>query len=431
MIVLVSLRMGCLTLSAIAAIGAGVMLGFALRDRWRTPRPLVPIAAQVGESAFNAEIMRVSAMRFAPVGAPADEPTQAYGVGWSRFVRRFEIGADECITVVVAARDGHAAPKYAGLFNANGSAVEHDFDQYAAQYGTQPTSANVHWLYVTSSEGLAASVAWCAHAPRSVEARVMFRTIDGFSPPRRADVTARWQVLRAPWAAIAGPRGLHVPSVQRGALAALAAEFTDPLGAAQREPPQGLSESAPSLDLEAGAAALIPVNTTTAIELYSLAARDSGIREAMMIRPTNECSRWRPRASRCSRARITTRPRISLRRLQRWTYRATFTGCAATRARRTGSGTSTCFRCPSPSCSRETCRTSNRRSRRSWPALAMIAPEAIIRRIHQMSNTHAIGYWGPSSASTRAPARRVVRQTRDGDGLRRDRARTKRNAKER
>lgn len=276
MIVLVSLRMGCLTLSAIGAIGAGVFLGFALRDRWRTPKPLVAIAAQVGESAFNAEVMRVSAMRFAPVGAPADEPAQAYGVGWSRFVRRFEIGADECITVVVAAREGHAAPKFAGLFNANGN-VEHDFDQYASQYGTQPVSANVHWLYVTQSEGLATSVAWCAHAPRSVEAHVMFRTIDGFSPPRRADATARWQVLRAPWSAIGGPRGLHVPSVQQGALAALAAEFTDPLGAAQREPPQGLSESAPSHDLVPGAAALIPVNPTTATELYSLAARDSGI----------------------------------------------------------------------------------------------------------------------------------------------------------
>lgn len=276
MIVLVSLRMGCLTLSAIGAIGAGVVLGFAFRDRWRTPKPLVAISSQVGESAFNAEIARLSARRFVAEGAPADEPTVAYGVGWSRFVHRFDIGADECIAVVVAAREGHAAPKYAGLFNAN-SNVDQTFDQYAAQYNSQPVSANANWLYVASSEGLASTVTWCAHAPRSVEAHVMFRTIDGFSPPRRADATARWQVLRAPWASIGGPRGLHGPSVQQGALAALAAEFADPLGAAQREPPQGLSESAPSRDVPAGAAALLPVNNTTAIELYSLAARDSGI----------------------------------------------------------------------------------------------------------------------------------------------------------
>ncbi len=268
--------MGCLTASAIAALGASVIMGYAFRDRWRTPKPLTPIAAAVGDAAFAAEVARFAARAMVPQGQPVDAPTEAAGVGWSRFVHRFDIGADECVALVVASHEGYAAPKQSGLFVA-GTSVEREFDGFVAQYTTQPASGDPRWLYVASTEGLATSLTWCAHAPRSVEARVMFRTVDGFSPPRRADATARWQLLRAPWATYGGPRALHGTNVQRSALEALANEFTAPLEAAQRVPPEGLSERAPAVDVMAGAAALVPLNTTSAVELYALAARDAGV----------------------------------------------------------------------------------------------------------------------------------------------------------
>ncbi len=268
--------MGCLTASAIVAIGVGAIIGVAWRDRWREPNPLTPVSAQLGQAAFTAEVTRYSSRAMVPEGQPADEATQPYGVGWSRWTHRFEIRADECVALVVAAGQGYAAPRFAGLFTADFGA-EPVFDARVAQQATQQYGTDPRWLYSTSTEGVATSVTWCAHQAKSVEARVMFRTLDGFSPPRRADATARWQLLRAPWASFGGPAALHGSSMQTPALLALAAEFDDPLGAAQRQPPTGMSETPPSRDILVAVAALLPVNASTAGELYALAARDSGI----------------------------------------------------------------------------------------------------------------------------------------------------------
>lgn len=298
--------MGCLTVSALAAIGAGAFIGVAFRDRWRVGKPLTAITAASSAGGFAAELASYQSRGYVPEGQPATEATQPLLAGWSRWTHRLQINADECVALVASAHEGYASPRFSGLFADDPMAAQ-TFDLAAAQGNNLPFSNDPRWLYTVTSEGLATSVAWCAHQPKSVEARVLFRTVDGFTPPRRADATVRWQVLRGPWTATGGVQSLYTASAHNTALAALAAEFSDPLASANEAPSPGLSAQGTPKDLLVGTAALFPANTTAATELYQLAARDSGI----AVHPRVE---------------------LTLSEQERSTVNATFTALAAGRA---------------------------------------------------------------------------------------------------
>jgi hypothetical protein len=273
-----SARGGCLTVSALIALVIGGFSGLVFRSSWRTPSPLRPLSTAVGEAAFAAEAARVRAHGLVPQGAPSSGPTLLAAPGWSRIVERIDVGEDECVAVVFATIDGYATPRFAGLF-APQSAAERTFDQRIFEHpswiGT-PFHGDSPWFVSTTSEGATVTLSWCARRPKSLEARVLFQTVDGFQPPRRAEANARWQVFRAPWRAIGGPSGLPSRGMNPRALAELAAEFVDPLSEATRSAPPGLVAAQPSHDVVAGAAALIPVNERAVALLWDLAARNRG-----------------------------------------------------------------------------------------------------------------------------------------------------------
>lgn len=275
MIVRVSARVGCLGLSVIAAIGLAAITGSAFRARWFEPPPLRPVTAAEGQRSLDAAV-NFARQRGLRDDSSGTQTATVLSTGWSAFDKRIDVGANECVAIVVASVEGYAAPKHAGLFD-GASSEGTTFQNSVFQTGAMPYNRNRSWLQVASRDALSVTLGWCARQPTALDARVMLSTLDGTTPPRRADATVKWQVLRAPWSAVGGPSRMPTQTYTNEALAALAATFEEPLAEATREPPEpGLVPVEPSHDAPMGSAALIPVMRATVALLWDMSARNSG-----------------------------------------------------------------------------------------------------------------------------------------------------------
>lgn len=275
MIVLVSARIGCLGISAIVALGVAVLVGVARRDAFREPSPLRAIDAATGQATHDAALARAQASGLRP-DSSGSAPVTPLNALWTSFSKRLEVGANECVALIVTTSEGYAAPKHAALFDA-ASAGGADFERSVTAEGVSGARYRPDCFQFESRDALSTTVGWCARRATSLDARVLLSTIDGFRPARRADATVRWQTLRAPWSVVGGPARMPAQGYTTHALTALAATFEEPLAAATREPPEaGLVPVEPSRDVPMGAAALIPVMRPTVALLWDMSARNSG-----------------------------------------------------------------------------------------------------------------------------------------------------------
>lgn len=272
-----SARVGCLSISVAVAGLAAVVFGLAGRDQWYEPDPLVPLAVADGTRAFNDEVRVIQEARFVASEPVAGGATTAIAttLGYTQWRQRFTIHAEECVALVVGVTSGYALPSFGALFPSEFTAL----DDVVRERSSPSAGVGNHPQSLSQSTGAGATVTlnWCEHQEKTVDAVVVFRSVDGAHSPRRADAVLQTQLFRGPWALIGGPLSLPRPGPNPLALRRLAAESADPLGQAERELMEGLVMIEPPRTIQMGFASLFPVDSNTLSTLYHMAARDSGV----------------------------------------------------------------------------------------------------------------------------------------------------------
>jgi hypothetical protein len=252
----------------IAAL-SGTCAGILTRNSWYEPPVRLQLGAMTGIAAFEQAERAAIAAGFATATA-MDERVEGPG-RWGLWAREISVGEDECVALVIAAKEGDGAPRLGGMFVPGGDA-EATFDGPARAAGEIPRRASPSWISTVASERFAMTLYACARRPRTVQARVLLESFDGYRPARGATATVRWEVLRRPRSRLGGMEALAPVRWHEEGVRALLAEIEDPLGLPQRRPPAGMIPQAAPQDVPEGSALLLPVSARTAAWLYRLSS---------------------------------------------------------------------------------------------------------------------------------------------------------------
>ncbi len=268
-----NVRMGSLALSAIVAAVVALGAGNAMRDQLHEPDPLRPFPETTANRLFATELAAIRRRGFVVQEPAVTAPTLPIptAIGYSVWRTRVVIHPEECVALVVGVIAGYALPHYGALIATNQEVLDAMIVQLATStQGTQSVATNT--LVSRDGHGAIMTLNWCEHQQRTVDALLVFRTVDGTTPPRRSDATIQAQVLRGSWSAVGGVINLPRSGITPAAVQRLADETVDPITQAERQVPEGMVAVGPSTLIAVGFATLEPINGHTLSMLFNMTA---------------------------------------------------------------------------------------------------------------------------------------------------------------